>query len=133
MFQNNLDPTEFEKEWKQLCIQICKAVFVSPKTEQIKEALKKRGTLSSEEISEFIEVCNRIKYEFIYEKYGNRDSEGYKNFSKNWQQWFEYKGVSSQKDRAQRNSVDHILFGSTPDPVEFLDSFEEEVLNNHKE
>jgi hypothetical protein len=132
MFQNSLDPTEFEKEWKQLCVQICQAVYVSPKAEQLKEALKKKGFLSPEEVSEFIEVCDRIKYEFIYEKYGDHGSEGYLNFSKLWQKWFESKGVSSQKDRGQRNSVDHILFGSTPDPVEFLTNFEKEVLHDHK-
>jgi hypothetical protein len=37
--------------------------------------------------------------------------------------------VGSSQHRGQRNSVEHILFGSTPDPVQFLNNFEQEALN----
>jgi hypothetical protein len=40
--------------------------------------------------------------------------------------------VGSNKDRGQRNSVEHILFGSTPDPVQFLMHFEHEIMGSMK-
>lgn len=117
----------FEKEWVELGQQICQAVYAKPEIQKSKENLAKNGFLTLEEKSRFIDVSDQTKYEIIYGKYGQPGSEGYKNFSKAWQQWFQAKGVESQKDRSQRSSVDHILFGSTPDPVEFLLHFEEEV------
>jgi hypothetical protein len=72
------------------------------------------------------------KYAYIYEKYGKEDSEGYKNFSEQWKEWFQLKGVGSSKDRGQRNSVEHIMFGSTPDPVQFLNHFEHEIMGSMK-
>jgi hypothetical protein len=105
---------------------------VLPEAQKLKHALQNNGFLSLEEKSEFIRLCDEVKYKLIYEKYGQEDTESYKTFSQAWQQWFSNKGVESQKDRTQRSSVDHILFGSTPDPVEFLLHFEEEILGSMK-
>jgi hypothetical protein len=98
----------------------------------IKQSLRKNGYLTLTEKSEFINICDNTKYEVIYAKYGEDGTEGYKAFSKDWAQWFEEKGVGSEQNRGQRNSVEHILFGSTPDPVEFLLHFEEEMLGSMK-
>ena len=126
--QSNFD--EFDKEWLQLGREICQAVYTNKRTQEIKYALQKNGFLSLEEKSEFINICDTTKYEIIYATYGNADSEGYKKFSLAWEAWFQKKGVESQKDRGPRSSVDHILFGSTPDPEPFLLHFEEEMLGS---
>ena len=119
----------FDKEWLKLGKKICQAIYTDPHVEKIRQALQKNGFLTLDEKSEFINICDKTKYQIIYEKYGKEDSEGYKKFSKSWEKWFQEKGVASNENRGQRNSVEHILFGSTPDPVRFLSKFEEEVLN----
>lgn len=123
----NMDVSQFENEWTDLATQICRAIYHHPRVEELKAALTKNGFLTLEEKSDFINLSDKIKYEMIYSKYGPEVSQGYKDFSEAWKQWFQFKGVSSAKDRGQRNSVDHILYGSTPDPVEFLMNFEKEV------
>ena len=127
MINNHYDPTEFEKEWQALAVEICKAVYRHAKIQESKAALVKNGFLNLEEKSSFIDICDTVKYEVIYGRYGSENSEGYKKFSEYWKQWFQGKGVESEKNRGQRNSVDHIMFGSTPDPVVFLTKFDEEI------
>jgi hypothetical protein len=122
--------SEFEGEWTELGQQICQAIYVKPETQKLKLALQKNGFLSLEEKSKFIDISDSTKYEIIYKKYGSEDSPGYKAFSQAWREWFQKKGVNSSEQRGQRNSVDHILFGSTPDPGQFLLHFEEEMLGS---
>lgn len=126
------DVNEFEKEWTDLGKKICQAVYVNSRSQELKHSLQKNGFMTLEEKSEFINICDKTKYDLIYQKYGSEDSEGYKKFSQAWKEWFQTKGVESQKDRGQRNSVEHILFGSTPDPIQFLLHFEEEILGSMK-
>ena len=129
---NGIDLEEFERNWTKLGREICQAVYVDPKTQEIKNFLQKKGFLSLEEKSQLINICDTIKYQLIYQKYGPEGSEGYARFSRAWQDWFQSKGVGSSLKRGQRNSVDHILFGSTPDPEQFLLHFEEEMLGSMK-
>lgn len=126
----DFDFKKFDDEWLQLGREICQAVYIKPGIQQIKHALQKNGYLTMEEKSLFINICDTTKYELIYAKYGAESSSGYKDFSANWQQWFQQKGVGSAQNRGQRNSVEHILFGSTPDPVQFLLHFEQEMLGS---
>ena len=132
MTDTNFNLEDFDKEWTQLGREICQAVYVKPEIQKIKETLQKNGFLSLEEKSAFIDICDRTKYDVIYKKFGAEDSEGYKAFSNAWQEWFQQKGVGSAQNRGQRNSVEHILFGSTPDPAQFLLHFEEEMLGSMK-
>jgi hypothetical protein len=132
MTSQTFDLITFENEWIDDSRKICQAVYTKPETQKLKESLQKNGFLSLEEKSKFIDVCDMTKYAYIYEKYGKEDSEGYKNFSENWKEWFQLKGVGSNKDRGQRNSVEHIMFGSTPDPVQFLNHFEHEIMGSMK-
>ncbi len=125
-----MDIEQFEKEWTELGVEICQAIYVKPEIQKLKNSLQKNGFLTMEEKSEFINICDQTKYELIYAKYGAEDSAGYKNFSDAWQEWFQNKGVGSAMNRGQRNSVEHILFGSTPDPAPFLLHFEEETLGS---
>lgn len=122
----NMDNVQFEREWTNLGVKICQLIYSDPQTQELKEVLQKQGYLSLEEKSKFIDLCDTIKYQTIYQTYGAEGSEGYEKFVKTWNAWFQNKGVSSTDSRGQRNSVDHILFGSTPDPEEFLLHFEEE-------
>lgn len=123
-----IDIKEFEKAWTELGIEICRAIYTDPRTQKIKAALQKNGFLTLEEKSEFINICDKTKYDIIYKKFGDEGTEGYKAFSEVWKDWFQNKGVGSSQDRGQRNSIDHILFGSTPDPEPFLLHFEHETL-----
>ena len=122
----------FNKEWLELGKEICQAIYTDPSVQKIKHALQKNDFLSLDEKSEFINICDKTKYEIIYAKYGGEDTEGYKKFSKNWESWFQEKGVGSAENRGQRNSVEHILFGSTPDPEQFLLHFEHEMMGSMK-
>ena len=124
------DIKEFEQLWTELGVQICQAMYIKPEIQAIKHSLQKNGYLSLEEKSSFIDICDKTKYEVIYTKFGNADTETYKQFSKDWQEWFTNKGVKSKEIRKQQSSVDHILFGSTPDPEQFLLHFEEEILGS---
>jgi hypothetical protein len=124
------DFIDFEKEWTEVGAEICQALYIKPEIQKVKSALQKNGFLTLEEKSIFIDICDQTKYEVIYKKFGEKDSEGYRDFSKNWQNWFTNKGVKSKEKRTQHSSVDHILFGSTPDPVQFLLHFEEEILGS---
>lgn len=127
---NEFSVADFESQWIDDARKICQSVYVKPATQKLKESLTKNGFLSLDEKSEFIDICDKTKYEYIYAKYGAEGTEGYKHFSDAWKEWFQKKGVESQKSRSQRNSVDHVLFGSTPDPVEFLNHFEHEIMGS---
>lgn len=127
------DVQEFEKQWTRLGIQICQAIYVTPECQELKNSLVKNGFMSLEEKSKFIDTCDRVKYEVLYATYGPEGSEGYTKFSQDWKRWFQAKGVKSVKDRGQRNSVDHILFGSTPEPMQFLLHFEHEIMGSMKD
>lgn len=123
----DLDRVQFEREWTKLGVKICQAIYSDPQTQKLKKALEGKGYLTLEEKSRFIDISDQIKYRMIYEVYGEEGSEGYEKFIRDWNGWFQTKGVSSSNHRGQRNSVDHILFGSTPDPEEFLLNFEHEI------
>ena len=133
MSQNSNSTFErFDNEWTQLGRVICQAVYTNPRIQEIKHSLQKNGFLTLEEKSEFINICDHTKYDEIYKKYGEEKSEGYKRFSEIWEDWFQQKGVGSSQNRGQRNSVEHILFCSTPDPEQFLLHFEEEIMGSLK-
>lgn len=132
MDETQFDVAQFEGDWLEDARKICQAIYIKPEAQALKEALMKNGFLSLEEKSRFIDICDKTKYEYIYKKYGEEGTQGYKKFSDAWKEWFQKKGVESQKNRSQRNSVDHVLFGSTPDPAEFLMHFEHEIMGSMK-
>ncbi len=130
MAHDHFNFEEFDALWTTLGREICQAIYTHKDAQKLKHSLQKNGFLTLEEKSEFINLCDRIKYEVIYSKFGAEGTKTYKDFSESWKNWFQVKGVESQKDRGQRSSVDHILFGSTPDPAPFLLRFEEEMLGS---
>lgn len=132
MIDNNFDTQKFEEDWRLLCIEVCQAVYTNPEIQTIKNSLQTNSFLSLEEKSKFIDICNHTKYAIIENKFGGENSSGYEDFSNNWKVWFQSKGVESGKSKGQRDSVEHLMFGSTPDPVRFLLNFEKEVLGSLK-
>lgn len=130
MLNNNTDVSDFEKNWRDLSIEICQAIYIQPEIQAVKAALQKNGFLSLEEKSLFIDICNREKYKVIQKKYGPEGTDGYNKFSQAWKDWFQKKGVESEHSKGQRDSVEHIMFGSTPDPARFLTNFEQEILGS---
>ena len=102
----------FDKEWLKLGKKICQVIYTDPHVEKIRQALQKNGFLTLDEKSEFINICDKTKYQIIYEKYGKEDSEGYKKFSKSWEKWFQEKGVASNvRDGWSSGNTNHV-FGS---------------------
>lgn len=130
MVEEHIQNMQFEKEWESLALAICHDIYSNPLIQGLKKNLAEKGFLTLEEQSLFIDISDSTKYNRIYEKYGKEGTEGYKKFSEDWQKWFKGKGVSSEQHRRQRNSMDHILFGSTPDPMDFLLNFEKECFND---
>jgi hypothetical protein len=124
--------SEFEDAWRNLSIEISQAIYVIPEIQGLKNSLQANGFLSLEEKSQFIDLCNKTKYKVIQKKYGQEGTEGYYKFSEDWKAWFQSKGVESAHSKGQRDSVEHIMFGSTPDPEKFLLNFEHEVLGSFK-
>lgn len=133
MENSNQSIVQFEQEWRELASEICQHIYTTPEAQELKKSLQKNGFMTLEEKSKFIDICDTVKYEVIYKKYGPEGSDGYKAFSESWKEWFQQKGVESQNTRGQRSSVDHILFGSTPEPEKFLMDFEQEILGKLEE
>jgi hypothetical protein len=118
---------EFEVQWKALANQVGKKIVEDPQIVEIKKQLGENGFLTAEEKSTFITIADKIKYDLIYEKYGEHDTEGYNEFKKFWQEWLSVKGVASQQvtNKSQENA-NHFMYGSTPDPEIFLTEFDPE-------
>lgn len=127
-----LDLNSFEVDWRKLCIEICQTIYIQKEVQKLKHILQTNGFLSVDEKSQFIEICDKFKYQVIEKKFGKEGTTGYVMFSKNWSEWFQKKGVESEHSKGQRDSVEHIMFGSTPDPEKFLLNFEHEALGSIK-
>jgi len=130
MSNHDVDVSTFEKEWTQLAKEICLVIYQNPEIQKFKKNLQENGFLNLEEKSAFINISDKIKYELIYHRYGPEGSPGYKRFNDAWKEWFRFKGVASLGDEGQRTNIGHIMFGSTPDPIEFLTRSEEEIIKN---
>lgn len=115
---------EFEKEWFGLAEEIVKRIFDNETIQQIKTDLRSKGALTWEQKSEFISIADQIKTDLIRERFGEENSESYRNFLGQWQNWQKERG--RKRDRAANlyeENINHFLYGSTPDPEEFLKEF----------
>jgi len=118
------DPEEFEREWIGLAEEIVKRVFSNERVQQLKDKLRSSGSLTWEEKSEFITISDGIKTEMIREHYGDESSPGYQNFLDQWQEWQKERGRKREKGaNLYEQNIDHLLYGSTPDPEQFLREF----------
>lgn len=119
------DPQEFEKEWINISEQVIKNLMANPEIEKIKQKVRTQGQIANEDREEFINLVNQIKYDVIYEKYGQPETEGYDLFVKSWQHWQKLRATSIPKpENMYEDNIHHLLYGSTPDPDNFLRDFE---------
>lgn len=114
----------FDSVWSELAWKICRAIAADSRMQVLKKELQEKGFLSLEQKSEFIVISDETKYKLIHEQFGEDGSPSYDDFKHQWQAWFTEK--SKYKERSEspaQQIVDHYLFGSTPDPEEFLRNF----------
>ena len=115
------DNHAFETEWLEVARDICRKILENPEVKQMKESLKASGFLTVEQRSSFIGVANKIKYDVIYEKYGKPGTDTFEEFNVRWKAWFNNKDGETVNHWGKKlNNEEHIIFGSTPDPEEFL-------------
>lgn len=118
------DLQDFESQWTNLAQEIAKAIIHNLQIQELKAHLDRHDFLTDDERSQFIVIADKMKYDIIYERYGDKDSETYKKFRDFWQEWLKTKGVVSQNSPSRGDDlVEHFLYGSTPDPVRFLKEF----------
>ncbi len=118
-----MDQEVFEEIWTQLAEQICDAIYQDPRIQAMKQDFLHKGFLSLEQKSDFITTSDAIKYEIIHKKFGETETVGYKDFVTSWQLWFKNKSGHTPQVSGKAGIVEHILFGSTPDPEEFLRNY----------
>jgi hypothetical protein len=115
---------EFEKEWIAISEEVIRRIFESEDIQRLKNKLRSEGHLTIEDRSDFINIVDKIKYDVIFRKYGPADSEGFKSFTRHWEKWLAAKGVARSKPQNLfEENINHLLFGSTPDPEQFLREF----------
>lgn len=115
---------EFEKEWVGLAEEVIRRIFKDPDIQVLKTKLRENGKLTVQERSKFITIVDQIKYDLIFKRYGPVQSEGFKSFTRHWEQWLAHRGTSRNKpDNLFEENINHLLFGSTPDPEQFLREF----------
>lgn len=112
---------EFEKTWLADAKEICQRILDNSEIKTMKDSFRATGFLTVEQQSAFIGVCNKIKYDFIYEKYGQSGTPEFEQFNARWKAWFNDKGSDTVSHWGKRlTNEEHIIFGSTPEPEQFL-------------
>jgi hypothetical protein len=115
---------EFEKEWVALSEEVIRRIFSDPDIIKLKTELREKGRLTIPQRSKFITIVDKLKYEVIFKKYGPAESDGFKSFTRHWEQWLAHRGVARNKPKNLfEENINHLLFGSTPDPEQFLREF----------
>lgn len=115
---------EFEKEWVSLSEEVIRRIFDNVDIQNLKTILRDKGHLTVSERSKFITIVDDLKYDLIFKKYGPVGSAGFKSFTGHWEQWLAHRGVGRNKPKNLfEENINHLLFGSTPDPEQFLREF----------
>ncbi len=119
------DLEEFEKQWIQVAEDVVKELMANEDIEKIKQKVRTQGHVELEDRDQFINLVNKIKYDIIYKQFGEEGTKGYEDFSKAWQHWHKMKGTSLPRpENMFEDNIHHLLFGSTPDPDNFLKDFD---------
>ncbi len=119
------DPEIFEKEWIKVAEEVIKQLMANPDIETIKQKVRTQGHIAMDDREQFINLVNKIKYDVIFGKYGPEESESYKFFVKAWQNWHKLRATFIPKpENMYEDNIHHLLFGSTPDPDNFLKDFD---------
>ena len=119
------DLEEFEKQWIGVAEEVVRQLLANEEIEKIKQKVRSQGHVGVDDRDQFINLVNKIKYDIIYNLFGDQDSEGYADFAKSWQRWHKLRGTSLPKpENMFEDNIHHLLFGSTPDPDNFLKDFD---------
>ena len=125
MIEAAWDPAEFEKQWVELNEQVVNTLLAHEEIQKIKEKVRGQGHVTPEDRNQFIDLVNKVKYELIYDQFGPEGSAGYEQFLKSWQHWQKLRGAARpQGENVYENNINHLLYGSTPDPDMFLKDFD---------
>lgn len=121
----SFDLEAFEKQWIAVAEEVVKQLLANAEIETIKQKVRTQGHIGLEDRDQFINLVNKIKYDIIYNQFGSPDSQGYADFSKAWRRWHTLKGTTLPKpENMFEDNIHHLLFGSTPDPDNFLKDFD---------
>lgn len=119
------EPEEFEKDWIKIAEAVVNALMANPEIEKIKQKVRTQGHIEMEDREQFINLVNKIKYDVIYAKYGEDGTPEYSQFVKSWQHWQKLRGTEIPKpENMYEDNIHHLMFGSTPDPDNFLRDFD---------
>jgi hypothetical protein len=119
------DLEEFEKQWVKVAEEVVQQLLANEQIEKIKPKVRAQGHVQFEDRDQFINLVNKIKYDIIHKQFGEEGTEGYAAFAKSWQRWHKLKGTSNPKpENMFEDNIHHLLFGSTPDPDNFLKDFD---------
>lgn len=122
MFMDATPKSEkFALEWFDFAKQVVDRIALDPEILAMKEDFLKDRRLSLEQRSQFIAIANRIKYEVMYENYGDEGTDTFMRFTERWREWYDTKGVVSNSQAGRRlTNEEHIVYSSTPDAEEFF-------------
>ena len=119
-----MSPEQFDGVWSAVGKEICEIVAQDPQTQDLQVVLRDKGYLNLEQKSQFIILVDSIKNQTIAQRFGVLGTSEYEEFRKLWAMWFAGKrGRRPASPHTRDEVVEHILFGSTPDPELFLRSF----------
>ncbi len=125
MSDQKLDPEQFEQVWIKLSEQVIQIMMSDSVIKEIKDKVRSQGHIELEDRESFISKVNEIKNDLIEKQFGNVESEQYKNFAHEWQNWLKVRGVNRPKpENMFEENIAHLLFGSTPNPDLFLRDFD---------
>lgn len=118
------DPEEFEKNWIVCIEKIVKSIMADADIQTIKEEVRSVGHVTDEHKEKFITRVNEIKNKHIEEEFGLEGSESYIKFVHAWEHWLKIRGKDRPKSENMfEENINHLLYGSTPNPDLFLRDF----------
>ena len=119
------DLEEFEQQWIKIAEEVVKELMANADIEQIKQKVRSQGHVGVDDRDQFINLVNRVKYDIIHREFGEENTESYQAFVKAWQHWHKLKGTTLPRpENMFEDNIYHLLFGSTPDPDNFLKDFD---------
>ncbi len=124
--ENNidLDPEKFEKVWIACVEKIVADIMADSDIETIKQEVRTQGHVTEEHKQKFITKVNEIKNQHIEAEFGKEGGESYTEFVHAWEKWLKFRGKDRPKSQNMfEENINHLLYGSTPDPDLFLRDF----------
>lgn len=118
------DPADFEKTWVACVEKIIHDIMADKEIQEIKDEVRSVGHVTAEHKNRFIIKVNEIKNKYIESQYGVPGSDTYTRFVRSWEHWQKLKGKDRPKpENMFEENINHLLYGSTPDPDLFLRDF----------